>query len=651
MMMYTGLFFAVVCAWDVVALSAPPTEYPVRPFSPFATKGLPKFASRSDSKHRLIRDNAPSNIARFASAPSPHNTCGDRARAMGGGTTPVPSTSSSPNQFQVLLRIYSGAGSTIVFFDGNHTGCVSKTQWDGAAIGRLSDPRDPIRSPGFDRFPDTYLVTMYDSADDYHPAYRYVAYAEGEPTIIRANMPLPTFLRVWMWSNPPHESAPPPLDTCGAVTHLGYATLQLPQEIPREGMDMIVTVTAFPQPTRLRVVNTCRNSLALHQVDANFYGTVLPHGYVLTRLEPVGVVDSVAHSSYCLDAHVPAGGFPSVAMHARLGCTLPCRAGKEQFCGPSNGVRVCGCALGESDFSCTPGGVATSNCTIPNQLCEHTLPRVANASANTKFEATFGCLPGLPDTLCNVNPSCCTLACQQNPDGADCNRTTDCTLCTRAGARSDRLTSATAYDISAVDGFTLEAVVKTFDGDGPVSCAVGTKSGQKPTFAVNCTGLNPANVCPDQVDLLVSERDLPWDAPRIHYSERDQRILARVDLRVRSLADRSVVACLSPCTALTSQASRGGVADLLDPPILTTTDPRAGPWCCDGPDPFWGVVANCRRGPVSSSAYASGVRSACPAYTYTYDDNYAEMMCPANRATAMELRWGCARDVERVIGM
>jgi hypothetical protein len=222
-----------------------------------------------------------------------------------------------------------------------------------------------------------------------------------------------------------------------------------------------------------------------------------------------------------------------------------------------------GCTIGQS------GGPAADGFSCPTDGCAPPI--------DSKFEGTFGCLPGVLAETCQINPS--------SPTGM-------------------RLPATDSWDTSMVDGFTLPYRVRVLD-----ECAGGPMGGE-----IDCSTL-PMSECPTSENLSTGGM----------YPE-----YADVSMVATNPSDMDPAGCYSDCGRLTYD--QWGVT-----PGLSPSDAPAQAYCC--PTPPVSPEA-CRMGPVATSGYTELVHRTCPqVYAYAYDDGTGLWGCPAG--TRYEVTFYC----------
>jgi hypothetical protein len=202
---------------------------------------------------------------------------------------------------------------------------------------------------------------------------------------------------------------------------------------------------------------------------------------------------------------------------------------------------------------------------------------------DSKFEATFGCLPGSRQK-CAVNPS--------DP--------------------SQSLGPTDWWDVSQVDGWTLPYSVKVV-GDCPAA-----------PQTIDCSKLS-LDVCPDAEDLGLTggPESLRLMSPRGGEG-------GGSEAKGASVPPPIAVGCYSPCAKLTNSQRGQGHS-------FTPDSAEAQDFCCPTP-PI--TPDACSSGPVVTSAFVKAVHTFCPSvYAYAYDDGMGLAQCPAG--TRYEVTFFC----------
>lgn len=292
------------------------------------------------------------------------------------------------------------------------------------------------------------------------------------------------------------------------------------------------------QNTRLRVRNGCREDLWIFWLNSPGGGTsITPNKNRLSGLNSF------------VDVQVPDEGLAGTRFWPGYNCD---EKGNNCQIGASGGPAALG-------FECP-----TDGCAPP---------------VDSKFEGTFGCLPTVDPSNCQVNPS----------------------------DTSKKLPGTDSWDTSMVDGYTLPYIVKVLD-----DCPGGPKNN-----LIDCSNIS-LSVCPENEDLS-SGGVYP------EYNDLDMMVINPTS------GDRA--GCYSDCGRLTYNNWGMG-------PGFNPTDIPAIDYCCPSseisPD-------NCRKGFVAKTDYVSLIHDICPqVYAYSYDEtnvNGALWSCPAG--TRYEVTFYC----------
>ncbi|MFZ6178522.1 thaumatin family protein [Nannocystis pusilla] len=279
------------------------------------------------------------------------------------------------------------------------------------------------------------------------------------------------------------------------------------------------------QTARLRIVNGCDQPMwVLHQVGAGG-GT----------LDAANQILLAAQGDY-YDYAIPDIGLAATRFWPGFGCD---ETGN-------------GCAIGQS------GGPPEQGFTCPPEGCAPPI--------DSKFEGTFGCLPGVAPNDCQDNPS----------------------------APGMKLPASDGWDTSMVDGFTVPYEVELLD-----DCPGGPQGG-----AIDCSELRLSD-CPTAEDISTNQQ-FP--------------ALSAVDLRADHPTTQEPGGCYSPCGKLT-------YANWGNAPVYAPADAEAEYYCC--PTPPIDVEA-CRQGPVVDTQFVGLIHDKCKqVYSYAYDDGIGNWSCPA----------------------
>jgi hypothetical protein len=242
-------------------------------------------------------------------------------------------------------------------------------------------------------------------------------------------------------------------------------------------------------------------------------------------------------------------------------------------------------------FGCDANG---HNCTIgasggPPSLGFTCPPTGCSPPIDSKFEGTFGCIPGIADSACQQNPS----------------------------APGQPLGRGDWWNSSMVDGYTAPMRVQVFG-----HCPVGPQPA--PVFGpggpaggvVSCTTIRNAD-CPTNENLS-SNGQFPS--------------LANVSLRAINPATGQQAGCYSPSGKLTFSNWAQGFQTY--PP----QDAHAMWYACPTP-PI--TPEQCMAGPAASTAYTNMIHTKCQTYAYPYDDYFGLASCPAAANLRYEVTFYC----------
>jgi hypothetical protein len=329
-------------------------------------------------------------------------------------------------------------------------------------------------------------------------------------------------------------------------------------------------VTPTPTPTvpssggcatcttkRLKIINGCTQPMWMQYHTGNGGGSLnAPNRHLLP-----------SQGSF-IEYDIPDKGLAGVRFWPGMGCDS---GGHNCTIGASGGPATMG-------FTC-PAGIG---CAPP---------------VDSKFEGTFGCLPGVP-----------TSSCQTNPSG------------------SGVLSRNDWWNTSMVDGYTLPVRVRVLG-----NCPVGPQPdgpGGPAGGIVDCSSLRFAD-CPRSENLSTNGQ-YPG--------------LSSVDLLLkRPNPDGSpsslTAGCFSPSAKLTS----GQWQSMPRPPFTGTTynptDPQAQWYACPTP-PI--TPDMCMAGPASRTTYTNMIHAHCNnTYAYAYDDVAGLLSCPAATSLKYEVTFYC----------
>jgi beta-glucanase (GH16 family) len=235
------------------------------------------------------------------------------------------------------------------------------------------------------------------------------------------------------------------------------------------------------------------------------------------------------------------------------------------------------CTIGAS------GGPASLGFTCPPQGCSPPI--------DSKFEGTFGCIPGIPDASCQTNPS---------GNGAPLGR-------------------GDWWNSSFVDGYTVPMRVQVvgYCPVGPQPAPVYGPGGPQ-GGVVSCTVVRNSD-CPTNENLS-SNGQFPS--------------LSSVSLRAMNPANGQQSGCYSPSGKLTFSNWAAYEGFTTYPP----TDPHAQWYACPTP-PI--TPEQCMAGPAASTAYTNMIHTKCQTYAYPYDDHFGLASCPASATTRYEVTFYC----------
>jgi len=334
------------------------------------------------------------------------------------------------------------------------------------------------------------------------------------------------------------------------------------------------TPRATPSPSpggthkRLRIISGCSQPMWI-QYLTGFNGGVLnaPNRHMLSG------------TGTFIEYDIPDKGIAGVRFWPGFGCD---GAGQNCQVGASGGPASQG-------FTC-PAGIG---CAPP---------------VDSKFEGTFGCIPGIAESACQPNPS------GSGPVG-----------------RGDW------WNSSFVDGYTVPMKVKVVGNcpTGPQPAPVFGPGGP-PGGVVDCSNLRYSD-CPRMEDLSTDGRYAT--APGSPAGTR----LASQDLLLRrpnpdGSPSTTPAGCFSPSGKLTMGQWQG----LPQPPFTGTfyspTAPEAQMYACPSP-PI--TPAQCSAGPAARTQYTNMIHTKCQTYAYPYDDAFGLASCPAATDLRYEVTFYC----------
>ncbi|HEX7026463.1 MAG TPA: carbohydrate-binding protein [Gammaproteobacteria bacterium] len=242
-------------------------------------------------------------------------------------------------------------------------------------------------------------------------------------------------------------------------------------------------------------------------------------------------------------------------------------------------------------FGCDAGG---HNCRIgasggPAELGFTCPPEGCAPPIDSKFEATFGCIPGVADSQCAQNPS----------------------------APGQPLGRGDWWNSSMVDGYTAPVKVQVHG-----HCPVGPQPapvfgpGGPPGGVIDCSTLSVSD-CPTNEDLSTNGQ-FPH--------------LSNVNLLATNPATGAVAGCYSPSAKLSYSHWAGGFQTY--PP----DSPQAQMYACPTP-PI--SPEQCMAGPADSTDYRNMIHSHCDTYAYPYDDGVGLSSCPSATNLVYEVTFYC----------
>jgi Carbohydrate binding module (family 6)/Thaumatin family len=305
--------------------------------------------------------------------------------------------------------------------------------------------------------------------------------------------------------------------------------------------------TANGTHKRLKIINGCGQDMWIQWLTAPGIAFNGPNRHRLS-----GLGSSVEYD-------IPDKGLPAMRFWPGLGCDAGghnCQVGASG--GPPN--------LG---FTCPPGGCA---------------PPI-----DSKFEGTFGCIPGVADGNCAQNPS----------------------------APGQPLGRGDWWNASAVDGYTVPLKVQVFGNcpTGPQPAPVFGPGGP-PGGVIDCSSLRVFD-CPINENLS-TDGQFPQ--------------LSNVSLLATNPTTGAVGGCYSPSAKLTFSQWAAGFTTY--PPDA----PQARMYACPTP-PI--TPEQCSSGPADRTAYRNMIHSHCATYAYPYDDGFGLASCPAATNLRYEVTFYC----------
>ncbi|HEY8939083.1 MAG TPA: hypothetical protein VIM59_02795 [Cellvibrio sp.] len=307
--------------------------------------------------------------------------------------------------------------------------------------------------------------------------------------------------------------------------------------------------TANGTHKRLKIINGCGDPMWVQWLTApgiNFSG---PNRHRLASLNSF------------IEYDIPDKGLPSMRFWPGFGCDANghnCRVGASG--GPAN--------LG---FTCPAGGCA---------------PPI-----DSKFEASFGCIPGVTDAQCVQNPS----------------------------APGTPLGRGDWWNNSFVDGYTtpMKVIVKGNCPVGPQPAPVFGPGGP-PGGIIDCSTIRISD-CPTNENLSTDGR---------------YPALANVNLIATNPITGAQAGCYSPAAKLTYRQWPSST------PVYNPADPQAQMYTCPTPPVS---PEQCMAGPADRTKYRNMVHSHCDTYAYAYDDGVGLSSCPAATNLVYEVTFYCPR--------
>jgi hypothetical protein len=335
-----------------------------------------------------------------------------------------------------------------------------------------------------------------------------------------------------------------------------------------------VTPTASPTPRtrptptappvggahkRLKIISGCSQPMWIQYLGGNGGGTLsAPNRHMLPG------------TGSFIEYDIPDKGLAGLRVWPGFGCD---GAGQNCRIGASGGPATLG-------FTC-PAGIG---CAPP---------------VDSKWEGTFGCIPGIPDSQC-----------QNNPSG------------------SGPLGRGDFWNSSFVDGYTVPMRVNVVGHcpPGPQPAPVYGPGGP-PGGVIDCSNIRYSD-CP-------RNENLSTDGRFPHLSSMD--LLLRHPNPDGSYSSIPV-GCFSPSGKLTM----GQWQSIPRPPFSGTTyapgAPEAQWYACPTP-PIQPDA--CSAGPASRTNYTNMIHTKCQTYAYPYDDAFGLASCPAATNLRYDVTFYC----------
>lgn len=298
---------------------------------------------------------------------------------------------------------------------------------------------------------------------------------------------------------------------------------------------------------RLKIVNGCNQPMWVQWLSSPGVQFNAPNRHRLA-----GLGSSIEYD-------IPDKGLPAMRFWPGFGCD-------------ANGHN---CRVGAS------GGPADLGFTCPPEGCAPPI--------DSKFEATFGCIPGVNDAQCFQNPS----------------------------APGQPLGRGDWWNSSMVDGYTapVKVVVHGNCPVGPQPAPVYGPGGPV-GGVIDCSTLRVSD-CPTNENLSTNGQ-----FPN----------LSNVSLVVNNPSTGAVAGCYSPSAKLTFSHWAGGFQ------TYAPDSPQAQMYSCPTP-PI--SPEQCSAGPADSTRYRNMIHSHCETYAYPYDDGYGLSSCPAATNLSYEVTFYC----------
>jgi hypothetical protein len=310
--------------------------------------------------------------------------------------------------------------------------------------------------------------------------------------------------------------------------------------------------TDTPQSADVRVKNSCAYPLWI-EARQGALGQPLPGQTTSRRKVEAGAF---------IDYDIPAGGLAGARFWPKYGCDS---TGKN-------------CEIGDSSQYMPEGGCPNGGCSV---------------AADSLFEATFGCKPGV--SPCTTNPS-----------------------------SGQPLSSTTYYDSSLVDGVSLPFKVTLVGDTSTCNCdGAGNCLGE---VNIDGTAFNPK--------LMPSTENLSMGQYNSYTNPNNGQTynLTSVDLRLKNKAGTHFIGAISPCKKLNYPPPTGfGMSESEEPTLFM---------CCPTPLSFSNCTPEngcvtpsaCRAGPIVNTQYVAAIHEMVPnSYAFSYDDAVGLFSCPSDK--------------------